>query len=545
MVMNKVVVHLSSPAWLRAGRTGLSVRGHVYSADGMPLAPEQMAECPIACATDLHACADAMRRIEGFFALIRVMEGRVLAAVDHLRSIPLFYGVANGSAYVSDDAEWVRNAVGNKEMDPLARDEFRLTGYVTGSQTLYPDVKELQAGELLLVDTTQGRPVVATARYFQYDHFPSVQADEVLLREKLDERLHAAIHRLAAWAGGRQIVIPLSGGYDSRLVATLLCRIRYPNMLAFTYGVPGNKEAEYSRQVAQALGLKWHFVEYSRTRWRAAWNSAERRRYQDFASGWCSLAHVQDWLAVRSMREDGVLEQDCVFVPGHTCFRQNTGITARDDTSRPPGIELFIDRIRDRHYIRSVGKDGPARHLPVWRRRIRETAGVDKIASWEAMANAYERWEWQERQAKFICNSIRVYEFFGYDWWLPLWDMELVRFAQGVPLHLRQGRRWYNEYVRQLYAAHVGVPVEETLRNAEDTSAAGTQVRRLLTGLPRPFQAWAKAMHNAIRARQQRNAYIVSHLPEHEVRRLLREGYRIDGMLVHEFLNARREDVRP
>ncbi|HYD60717.1 MAG TPA: asparagine synthetase B family protein [Noviherbaspirillum sp.] len=542
--MNKVVVHLSSPAWRRAGSTGLSVRGHVYSVEGMPLATEQLAGCPVACVTDLHACSDAMRRIEGFFALVRVMEGRVIAAVDHLRSIPLFYGVANGSAYVSDDAEWVRNAVGNKEMDPLARDEFKLTGYVTGSQTLYPDVKELQAGELLLVDTTQGRPVVATARYFQYDHFPSVQADEGLLREKLDERLHAAVHRLAAWAGGRQIVIPLSGGYDSRLVATLLCRIGYPNMLAFTYGVPGNKEAEYSRQVAQALGLKWHFVEYSRARWRAAWNSAERRRYQDFASGWSSLAHVQDWLAVRSMQEDGVLEQGCVFVPGHTCFRQNTGITARDDISTPPGIELFIDRIRDRHYIRSVGKDGPERHLPVWRQRIRETAGVDKVASWEALANAYERWEWQERQAKFICNSVRVYEFFGYDWWLPLWDMGLVRFAQGVPLHLRQGRRWYNEYVRQLYAAHVGVPVEETLRNAEETSIAGIQVRRLLTGLPRPFQVWAKAMRNAIRARQQRNAYIVSHLPEHEVRRLLREGYRIDGMLVHEFLNARREDVR-
>ena len=55
-------------------------------------------------------------------------------------------------------------------------------------------------------------------------------------------------------------------------------------------------------------------------------------------------------------------------------------------------------------------------------------------------------------------NSVRVYEFFGYDWWLPLWDGEFVEFWQNVPLSLRYKRLWYNQYVDTV-AAEVGLPM--------------------------------------------------------------------------------------
>ncbi len=47
---------------------------------------------------------------------------------------------------------------------------------------------------------------------------------------------------------------------------------------------------------------------------------------------------------------------------------------------------------------------------------------ADRVRSWDGSptarrkqaADAFERWDLQERQAKFICNSVRVYESFGY-----------------------------------------------------------------------------------------------------------------------------------
>jgi asparagine synthetase B (glutamine-hydrolysing) len=64
-------------------------------------------------------------------------------------------------------------------------------------------------------------------------------------------------------------------------------------------------------------------------------------------------------------------------------------------------------------------------------------------------ADVFERWDLQERQAKFICNSVRAYEAFGHDWRLPLFDHELMDFWARVPLDLRFGRKLYFRFARE------------------------------------------------------------------------------------------------
>ncbi|MCY1237684.1 hypothetical protein D9M72_503920 [compost metagenome] len=73
-----------------------------------------------------------------------------------------------------------------------------------------------------------------------------------------------------------------------------------------------------------------------------------------------------------------------------------------------------------------------------------------------SFANLYELWDWQERQSKYIVNSVRVYEQFSLNWWLPLWDSEFLEFWQLIPLQLRKGRLWYKDWITLEYAFTVG-----------------------------------------------------------------------------------------
>jgi asparagine synthase (glutamine-hydrolysing) len=59
-------------------------------------------------------------------------------------------------------------------------------------------------------------------------------------------------------------VVPLSGGLDSRIIVAMLKRLGVEDVICFTYGKKGNREAEISRQVAEALGYRWYFVEYTK-----------------------------------------------------------------------------------------------------------------------------------------------------------------------------------------------------------------------------------------------------------------------------------------
>ena len=45
------------------------------------------------------------------------------------------------------------------------------------------------------------------------------------------------------------------------------------------------------------------------------------------------------------------------------------------------------------------------------------------------MADLYEKWEYEERQIKYVVNGQKTYDFWGVDWFLPLWDSEFVKFG--------------------------------------------------------------------------------------------------------------------
>lgn len=92
--------------------------------------------------------------------------------------------------------------------------------------------------------------------------------NEVQWADKLLEVLLQATKRLVAYAQGRPIVIPLSGGWDSRTIALALKKVGYEPLIAFSYGKPKNAEAEVSRDVASQLGIPWLFAEYSLSTWR-------------------------------------------------------------------------------------------------------------------------------------------------------------------------------------------------------------------------------------------------------------------------------------
>ena len=82
----------------------------------------------------------------------------------------------------------------------------------------------------------------------------------------------------------------------------------------------------------------------------------------------------------------------------------------------------------------------------------RVLAAVGDPAGYASSAALYEAWAIRERQAKFITNAVRTYEYWDYDWWLPLWDDGLLRFWSETPCRYRLGRRLARRYFTQLTA---------------------------------------------------------------------------------------------
>lgn len=419
----------------------------------------------------------ALKELNGFYSIIINKEDRIIAIVDRNRSMPLFYALKEtGELFLSDDAHWIKEKIGDEKIEGLSRQEFLLTGYVTGKNTLYSKVKQLQAGEFLIYD--KKKRTIEIHRYFELHHSNFRTEDVQQLIEDLDQVHVAVFTRLIESLNGCTAVIPLSGGEDSRLIAIMLKRLGYENVICFTYGKIGNWEAQISKEVADFLGYPWIFVPYSEKQWYELYRSREMLMYFRYSDGLASLPHIQDWPAVSFLKEKKLIPKDSIFIPGHSGdFLAGSHI---------PSNYLDLDIISKKELVESIYHKHYSLWCSTYKSKLREIF-EEKIAvsikektfyTPEEAADQSEFWNWQERQAKFICNSVRVYEYFGYEWRMPLWDLEIINFWSRIPVEQRINRQLYFNYVN---SRHKFLNIRnKTLHNTILTKSKALKLPQLL-----------------------------------------------------------------
>lgn len=398
--------------------------------------------------------------LNGFYAFALKKGNSLIAAVDRIRSIPLFYGQRGNGFFVSDSAEWVRSHVGDDQMDPLAKEEFLLCGYVTGPDTLFPGVKQIQAGEAIIFsEDEEGDYLVDPQRYFCYlPSMDSFESEEEIFHQ-FGDVLERVFKRLIDYADGCTIVAPLSGGYDSRLIVLMLKRLGYENILAFSYGKPGNKEAMVSKKVAEKLGIKWEFVPYSNEQWYEWYRSPEMKAFSEFAGNLASLPHIQDWPAVKLLKEEKRIPENAVFAPGHTVVLAIQINAVEEIWGGKKGQNAFLEMLRRFHYnLRQCKSD-------IHELRNASYSTEFQMDTKEQIASVGDSWAWTERQSKFIGNSVRVYEFFGHNWWMPFWDREFVDYWSGISYENRLSKLFFKRYVNDFATIQRLEIMEEEPRN--------------------------------------------------------------------------------
>ena len=379
--------------------------------------------------------------LQGFYAILGSNNNGFFAAVDHTRSIPLFYGVKDEIFYISNEAEWIRKNLNEQTFDQIAKEEFQMLGYVLGNKTLYPSVKQLQAGECLTVDDGK----LQVKQYYTFKHIEPNFFDKDAFLNEINIIAENSIHRLINYAAGRQIVVPLSAGYDSRLIVSLLKKAGYDNVICYSYGVPKNSESISSQKIAQALNYDWLFVEYTDAFWKKAWASKEAEEFREFSSNHTSLPHIQDWLALRKLKENSAIETDAIFVPGHCCV---TGYIPVDIKNKRINNNFFAKNIIATHFIGRPFSFNNILDIKKVENILSEKKEIDSINN---AASEIMKFNWQERQAKYITNSVRAYENLGFNWWLPLWDQEFMLHWERVPINDRLNRSIYIEYVNIVF----------------------------------------------------------------------------------------------
>lgn len=436
------------------------VRGHAFYGDKL-LRGKIFAEWLIGQAWSNNTIHETelsqITKLNGDFAFIVASPSRVVIVSDLIRSIPVYYSIIDGTLYVSDNSLELAGLQGNAKVSESSAIEFLLTSLVSGPDTLIERIKQTQSGEIVSV-ILGNNPVVETGIHSNFVYHDQLEIPRNEYFQLLSEVYDNLFDRFIRVLDGRRAVVPLSAGYDSRFIIAALKDKGYDNILTFTYGPPDEWEIAISKMIAGKLDLEWHCVDYTPDLCAILLNTDEFREYMHYGGGTATYAHMQDWIAVRQLRENNILRDDDVFAPGHGSWVAGGHVPSAYRDRTTVRLDDILSNIISTFYSQWRFYPGYTDMIPEITERIQAVTPGIALDSSDSIVNLFEIWDIRERQSKFIANSIRVYEFLGYDWVLPLWDTEAFHFWRRVPLRFRSGKQLFKDFLDDGLFARYSIP---------------------------------------------------------------------------------------
>ncbi|MEO9211223.1 MAG: asparagine synthase-related protein [Ginsengibacter sp.] len=340
---------------------------------------------------------EKVKKIEGSFALIINQDDFFFAAVDRIRSFPLFYSLQSDAILFRDHL----SEESNYQLDESAILFFEINSCTHGQNTLLKDWKQLLPGEYLYYEKKADKLTIK--RYFS---FAPILQEKPLDVKAMKEIYLSTFRKILSKIGDRPIVIALSAGYDSRSIVSVLAELNVKNIFAYTYGVKNSYEIPIAKQIALKLNLDWHFVEYSEDLLKEFFSDSWEK-YAQRNHNFSSLPGEQDFFALTYLKKKNLLPKNGVVLSGFLGDCLGGSIFKND----------FVPRNRLEY----------------------QDDHMSNFAS------------------KYIVNTVRAYEYFGLEWYAVLMEPSILEAWFQIPLKERCYKNGYNDFLRHEFFIPLGI----------------------------------------------------------------------------------------
>ena len=426
--LRKWEINLSNGNWFRT--TNISVCGYIYTQDDEFLTGMEM--CQYLDVLDTQLFLDRLKSSNGLYSVVYHSEKIQMAVVDPSRIYPLYYRKSENGVFLSDNPYDLLQK--GDVLGLESRTEYDVAGYPLENKTLVQEIYHVPPGGVLCEDGNVNE-------YYSY-----LAKSNELFYPNYDEAERVFEHvfdRMIRSVKGRQIVIPLSGGNDSRLILCMLRRMHYNNVICFTVGRPKNAEELIATKVAQELGYPLYVIDTTKDELAeyVRLNDKDFQQYYQFVGGLANFMWLFEYVAIKWLKSRGVLSDDAVFIPGHSADF-NAGSHMRkacigvNNSAKYLANAIMFDNF-EYGYNRTV-----------WNKLYQyfvDSRKNNKVVSW----SVYQSFVLKNRLPYNINNSARVYQFFGYDVRLPYWDKDFLELFRVMPYEGFNGCAFYTKFIRE------------------------------------------------------------------------------------------------
>lgn len=452
--------------------------------EGNHLILENEIESLLSSCNSVEEFQEQAEKLNGSWAAIIKKDNKIYAATDHRSTMPVYYRQSNDTIRFSTNGF---DLIQPNERFNISSDDqlfFAQNGFLLGQKTLHPNIKRLQAGSLLYFD---GKEIAIS----HYDHeINNLSAYSALsyteAKRRFKQRLEEIFSNAKQLVGNRWIVLPLTGGKDSRLLACLLKKAGFKNVQCITYGIGKDCfESQKAKVIAQKLNYKHEFISSIPEDCGYEGYTEDRNaiNYLKYISGLGSGYYYGEYLPAKWICQHFAPSELPIVIPGH-----NGDEIRGESLIHPYLLKRDCSKMIDALTMREGGNCAISRkqYLQL-RKEIEQTIKTyPKIFD---TLQLYEQYLNYEVMPKFYTNSAKSWRYFEIPVFLPLLDKELCELMFCIPAKYRWRRRLYEEVTNEYYT-EFGVTFDDDTNSEKELSKLSFKIKEVI----RPYIApiWNK-----------------------------------------------------
>ncbi len=391
---------------------------------------------------------EKISNINGLFTVfIQLSNTEFLLANDIIRSFPIFYSTQNDVFNISDSASEIIKTIPSPELHLRAKNELLSSSYVRGSNTIIKEMFVTQSGQISQYRNAK----LHSEFYFNYHISIENNSSYELQKEQLKENIDKTFERLVISLGERKAVIPLSGGFDSRLIACKLKELGFKNVLCYTYGKwNNNTERETSQKAAKKLGFDWEFVEYNKKTVGDYLKDKTFGHFWQYYSQLSTTPMFHDYFAVKFFNENRIIPNDSIFISGHSGdFLGGSQLYKNGNIKKEASLKKIAKNIFKQRFL--LTKLSSATEKEIINNIYSQLQHQHKNHALPMAYTIFEDWEVKENLSKYNANAAHIYDFFGYGYRLPFWDKSLVNYCKTIPYKYKFGKIIYDDVLKNYF----------------------------------------------------------------------------------------------
>ncbi len=385
-----------------------------------------------------------LNKLDGHFSIVLKTKKFSLFAVDKVRSCPIIWSLNNKfNIVISDKGSLMKKKLKLNKTD-INKDickSFSVSGYTIGDNTIYKNIKQINPGSFLWVENK----TYSINRYYIWNPWLDYKK-EVNLSHKLNKLNERIFKKMITSLNNRQVVVPLSGGLDSRLIVSGLKKFNYKNVLCISYGLKNNRDATIAKKVAEKLGYRWLFIEYTIREFKNYYYSKEYSKYKDYCDSFTGIHFVGEYIMLKKL--GSVINSNAIIINGQSGDFISGNHIPKDiiygDAVNDEREKTFFSNFISKHYKHWKALEKKENLLNIenlLKKEIKNIGGFPENINKDYAL--YEYLEFMDRQSKYVINGVRNYEYFGYEWRLPLWDNDYLEFWKKIPLNEKYNQKLY------------------------------------------------------------------------------------------------------